>query len=84
MGSNTLVHATSPSEPSLVVFSRDGTGQPRASWFDAVLADPATKAPDTMKMRVMGTLVTQNSLDVSVLAGLSPPPQPASPALTMG
>ena len=82
MSSPTLVHATSPSEPTLVVFGRDGTGKPRASWFDAVSADLATKAADPMKMRVMGALATENSFDVSVPAGLSPPPQPPSPALT--
>jgi hypothetical protein len=53
MSSTTLVHATSPSEPTLVVFGRDGAGKPRASWFDAVNADLATKAADLMKMRVV-------------------------------
>ena len=52
MSSATVVHATSPSEPSLVVFGSDGAGKPRASWFDAVSADFATKAADVMKMRV--------------------------------
>ncbi len=82
MNSTTLVHAFFPSRPTLVVFGRDGTGTPRASWFDAVNADLATKAADLMKMRVMGALATENSFDVSVTAGLSPPPQPPSPALT--
>ncbi len=82
MSSPTLVHATSPSKPSPVVFGRDNTGKPRASWFDAVSADFATKAADLMKMRVMEALATNNSFDVSVTAGLSPPPQPPSPALT--
>ncbi len=82
MSSPTLVHATSPSEPSLVVFGRDGTGKPRTSLFDAVSADLATKATDLAKMRVMGTLASENSFDVSVPAGLSPPPQPPSPALS--
>ena len=53
MSSTTLVHATPKSEPSLVVFGRDGTGKPRASWFDAVSADLATKAVVLMKMRVV-------------------------------
>ena len=53
MSSPTLVHATPPSEPSLVVFCRDGTGKPRASWFDAVNADLATEAADPMTMRVV-------------------------------
>jgi len=46
MSSPTLVHATPQPEPSLVVFGRNGTGKPRASWSDAVNADP-------MKMRVL-------------------------------
>ncbi len=82
MSSTTLVHADSPAESTLVVFGRDGAGKPRASWFDAVSADLVTKAADLMKMRVMGALATENSFDVSVTAGLSPPPQPPSPALT--
>ena len=82
MSSSTLVQTTSPSEPSLVVFGRDGTGKPRASWFDAVSADLATKAAEPTKMRVTGTFAAENSFDVSVPAGLSPPPQPPSPALT--
>ncbi len=82
MSSPTLVHVTCRSEPALVVFGRDGTGKPRASWFDVVSADLATKATDVMKMRVMGALATENSSEVSVTAGLSPPPQPPSPALT--
>ena len=53
MSSPTLVYATSPAEPTLVVFGRDGTGKPRASWFDAVSADLATTAADLMKMRVV-------------------------------
>ena len=36
-----------------MVFGRDGAGKPRASWFDAVSADLATKAADLMKMRVV-------------------------------
>ena len=82
MSSPTLVHATSPSEPSPVVFGRDGTGKPRASWFDTGSANFAIKATDPMKMRVMGTLAIENSFDVSVPAGLSPPPPPPSHALT--
>ncbi len=82
MCSPTLVHATSPTEPTLMVFGRDGTGKPRASWFDAVSADLATKAADSMKMRVMWALASEDSFDVPVPAGLSPPPQPPSPALT--
>jgi hypothetical protein len=53
MSSPTLVHATSPSKPTLVVLGRNGTGKPRASWFDAVSADLATKAVVLMKMRVV-------------------------------
>ena len=49
----TLVHTTTRSEPSLVVFGCDGTGKPRALWFDAVSADLATKAADLMKVRVL-------------------------------
>ncbi len=82
MSSPTLVPSTSPSKASLVVFGRDGTGKPRASWFDVVSADLATKAADPMKMRGMGALATEKSFDVSVPAGLSPPPQPPSPSLT--
>ena len=52
MSSPTLVHATSPSKPTLVVLGRNGTGKPRASWFDAVSADLATKAADPMKVSV--------------------------------
>ncbi len=82
MSSPTLVHATSPSDPTLVVFGRDGTSKPRTPSFDALTADLATKAADMMRMRVMGALATENSFDVSVPAGLSPPPQPPSPSLT--
>ena len=53
MSSPTLVHATSPAEPTLMVLGWDGTGKPRASWFDVVSADLATKAADLMKMRVL-------------------------------
>ena len=52
MSSPTLVPSTSPSEASLVVFGRDGTGKPRASGFDAVNANLAAKAADLMKMRI--------------------------------
>ena len=38
---STIVHATSSSDPTLVVFGRDGAGKPRASWFDAINADLA-------------------------------------------
>ncbi len=82
MSSPTLVHATCRSEPTLMVFGRNGTGKPRTLWFGAVSADLATKATDLMKMRIMGGLAIENSFDVSVRAGLSPPPQPPSPALT--
>ncbi len=82
MSSPTLVHATFPFWPSLVVFGRDNTGKPRAPWFNALSADLTTDAADLMKMRVMGALATESSFDVSVPAGLSPPPQPPSPALT--
>ncbi len=53
MSSPTLVHATSPAEPTLVVFGHDDTSKPRASWFDAVNADFATEATDPMTMRVV-------------------------------
>ena len=53
MSNLTLVHPTSPAEPALVVFGRDGTGKPRASWFDAASAELATKAAGLMKMRVL-------------------------------
>jgi hypothetical protein len=53
MSSPTLVRATPPSEPSLVVFGRDGTGKPHAWWFDTRSADLTTKAADLMKMRVV-------------------------------
>ncbi len=82
MSSPTLVHAFPHAEPRLMVFGRDGTGKPRASWFDTGSADLANKADDLMRMRVMEALATENSFDVSVPAGLSPPPQPPSPALT--
>ncbi len=60
MSSPTLVHATSPSEPSPVVLGRDGTGKPRVSCFDAVSTDPATKAANLIKMRIMGGLATES------------------------
>src|SRR5687768_14298489 len=50
---STIVHVTSSSDPTLVVFGRDGSGKPRASWFDAVSAELATKAAALMKMRVL-------------------------------
>jgi hypothetical protein len=81
MSSHSLVHATPRSEPTLVVFGRDNTGKPRALWFNTVSADLATKAADLMKMRVMVALAPEDSFDLSVPAGLSPPPQPPSPAL---
>ena len=82
MSSPTLVHATPWSELSVRVFGRDGTSKPRASRFDAVSADLATKAADPMRMRVMRALDTEHTFDVSAPVGLSPPPQPPSPALT--
>ncbi len=82
MSSPTLVHATPWSDPSLVVFGWDSTGKPNASWFDTGSADLATKAADMTRMRIMGAFATENSFDLSVPAGLSPPPQPPSPALT--
>ncbi len=36
-----------------MVFGRNGTGKPRASWFDTVSADRAPKAADLMKTRVL-------------------------------
>jgi hypothetical protein len=53
MSSPTLVHVTSPAEPTLMVFGRDGTSKPRASWFDTGSADFATKAVVMMKARVL-------------------------------
>ena len=53
MSSPALVHAPSPSKPIVVVFGRDGTSKPRASWFDAVSADLATTAADLMNMHVV-------------------------------
>ena len=53
MSSPTLVPSTSPAEPTLMVFGRDGTGKPHASWFDTSSADLATKAVVLMKMRVV-------------------------------
>jgi hypothetical protein len=53
MSSPTLVHAASPSEPTLVVSGRDGTGKPRISWFETGSADLTTKAADPMTMRVV-------------------------------
>jgi hypothetical protein len=50
---NTPLQATSPFDPSLVVFGQDGTGKPRTSWLDAVSADLATKAADLMQMRIV-------------------------------
>ncbi len=82
MSSPILVPATPLSKPTLMVFDRNGTGTLRVLWFDALTADLATKAADMMRMRVMGALATENSFDVSVPAGLSPPPQPPSPSLT--
>ena len=55
MSSPTLVHTTSPAEPTLMVFGRDGTGKPPTSWFHAGSADLATKAADPMRMRVLKT-----------------------------
>ncbi len=82
MSSPTRVHANSAAEPAPVVFGQDGTGKPRSSWFTIGSAILATKAADPMKMRVIGARAIENSFDVSVPAGLSPPPQPPSPALT--
>jgi hypothetical protein len=53
MTSTVVVQANQKADPSLVVFGRDGAGKPRASWFDALSADLATKAADLMKMRVL-------------------------------
>ena len=36
-----------------MVFGRNDTSKPRASWFDAVSADRAAKAAHMMKMRVV-------------------------------
>jgi hypothetical protein len=53
MSTNALAHGVGQSEPTLIVFGRDGAGKPRASWFDAMSADLALKAADLMKMRVL-------------------------------
>ena len=53
MNSTVLMQANAHAEPSLVVFGRDDAGKPRASWFDALSADLATRAADLMKMRVL-------------------------------
>ncbi len=53
MNSTILVQPKEQAEPSLVVFGRDDAGKPRASWFDALSADLATKAADLMKMRIL-------------------------------
>ena len=82
MSSPTLVHATPRSEPSPLVFGRSSAGEPLASRFDTGSAGLATKAANMMKMRAMGTFATENSFDVLILAGLSPPTQRPSPALT--
>jgi hypothetical protein len=81
MSSPTLVHAPALCKPTLVVPGRDGTGKPRALWFDAVSAELPTKAAGPMKTRGMEALATENRYDVPVSAGLSSPPQPPSPAL---
>jgi len=53
MSSTVAVQANEHVDPSLVVFGRDDAGKPRASWFDAMSADLASKAADLMKMRVL-------------------------------
>ena len=53
MNSTILLQSNEHAEPSLVLFGRDDAGKPRASWFDAVSADLATRAADVMKMRVL-------------------------------
>src|SRR5215218_9128848 len=53
MSSTVVVQSNDHADPSLVVFGRDEAGKPRASWFDAVSADLATKAADLTKMRVL-------------------------------
>jgi len=53
MSSTVAVEGNDRVDPSLVVFGRDEAGKPRASWFDAMSADLASKAADLMKMRVL-------------------------------
>src|SRR5215211_7108346 len=53
MNSTVVVRANDQAEPSVVVFGRDDAGKPRASWFDAVSADLASKAAGLMNMRVL-------------------------------
>jgi hypothetical protein len=53
MSNLTVLHPTSPAEPALVVFGCDGTGKPRASWFDANSAELAIKAASLMNMQVL-------------------------------
>jgi hypothetical protein len=81
MSSPTLVHATSLSEPTLVVF---GATAPASRAHRGLIPvrqiSPPKRRPDENARH--GALATENSFDVSVPAGLSPPPQPPSPALT--
>jgi len=53
MNDAVLVRTNAQSDPSIILFGRDNAGKPRASWFDAVSADLATKAAEQMSMRIL-------------------------------
>ena len=53
MANHALVRNATSAEPTLIVFGRDRSGRPRASWFDAVTEDRATKAAELMQMRML-------------------------------
>jgi hypothetical protein len=42
-----------PQLPALVLLGRDGGRRPRAAWFDAADAEPATAAATTMRLRAL-------------------------------
>ena len=53
MNSAVIISSNHQAEPSLVVFGRDDAGKPRASWFDALSAELASKAASLMNMRIL-------------------------------
>lgn len=53
MANHALVQNATSAEPTLIVFGRDRSGRPRASWFDALSEDRATKAAELMQMRML-------------------------------
>lgn len=57
-----------PQPPVLVLFGRDRGGKPRAAWFDGNQAEAARAAADTMKLRTLPVVGTEQCALATQLA----------------